>query len=1007
MSTSKPQDNVFNILKCKAESFNQAHSINKFASAYTAYQSLELLGPEDSVSLCEENPLTQLAMLLTMVDTTYTLSLRSSSQTSQKIGEIAFDLDLQNRIDYLFADIDHLIRYLITKRKSYKSILLSNEQVSYVPKLISHNVITSDTLLLLVKKEDDDLNNLTALCNEGFKVLFSSEDLVLLAHPDKFRNQEDHFEYFSTVLKYTYNNCLLTTNSKRSTVTIGIVAYNIENYIQECLLSVTNQKGNFDVDIIISEDHSSDSTRDKITDFINTVDIPSSYKIHFLQNKRNLGLVRNYHQVIRKAAEIGNDFFVLLDGDDYFLSTDRIQRHLMFLENHPELAMSFDSILLYYEEKNRFYLDEHKQNLTKSVFTLFDLLENNFMATCSVIRGGLINSAPDDLFSIFSADWFIHIWMAQFGLIGFINKPMFVYRQRKDGDWSGRTRLYNAKRLYQAINDFGRISNYKFMNYMNSYQNNLIDTYYDEPIFDLDLLIIDDVYPHPANGYRLQEFESYMHAFPNTKIFSTGVWSHLLGTESNAKIIQTYKQTHPEFADKIICWDRQYSISGNINARIAYIVFLGNVFPSLEFLERMNIPFILELYPGGSFGLDNAQSDSMLMRVMDSPCFSKVIVTQEATYNYLLKKKFCVEEDILFIFGVVIPGNKLLGLQKPKRHFGFGKKCLDICFVAMKYTEFGVDKGYDIFVGIAKKISRKHKNVRFHVVGGFDEAVLDVKDIQESVIFYGYQKQDWFDDFYLDMDIIVSPNLNGLTHNGAFDGFPTAACTDAGLFETAIFCSDPLNLNVDRFRNHIDIEIIGRKIDAYVEMIEYYLNEPDKLCTLSKNGRDKIRELYDLEVQMKPRIDLIENEILNYPYFRTLNKKKELRTETTNIKNSGENQVIDKWHKYETHVSRFNIIRYIRNVGDARLVKKSGLFDVNWYLKEYPDVKKAQIDPVLHYVRYGWLEGRNPSRQFDQNRYLQMNADIKLSGTNPLVHYIRFGRLENRNTYPVDLKSSV
>jgi hypothetical protein len=35
--------------------------------------------------------------------------------------------------------------------------------------------------------------------------------------------------------------------------------------------------------------------------------------------------------------------------------------------------------------------------------------------------------------------------------------------------------------------------------------------------------------------------------------------------------------------------------------------------------------------------------------------------------------------------------------------------------------------------------------------------------------------------------------------------------------------------------------------------------------------------------------------------------------------------------------------------------------DVEWYLNTYDDVKKAKIDPVLHYLKYGKFEGRSPS----------------------------------------------
>ena len=45
---------------------------------------------------------------------------------------------------------------------------------------------------------------------------------------------------------------------------------------------------------------------------------------------------------------------------------------------------------------------------------------------------------------------------------------------------------------------------------------------------------------------------------------------------------------------------------------------------------------------------------------------------------------------------------------------------------------------------------------------------------------------------------------------------------------------------------------------------------------------------------------------------------------------------------------------------DASIIKKSGLFDVVYYLQTYPDVCKADVDPLTHFVRHGWKEERNP-----------------------------------------------
>jgi glycosyltransferase involved in cell wall biosynthesis len=88
---------------------------------------------------------------------------------------------------------------------------------------------------------------------------------------------------------------------------------------------------------------------------------------------------------------------------------------------------------------------------------------------------------------------------------------------------------------------------------------------------------------------------------------------------------------------------------------------------------------------------------------------------------------------------------------------------------------------------------------------------------------------------------------------------------------------------------------------------------------------------------------------------------------------------------------------------DYFLIKRSGLFDAHYYLHTYIDVRRADVNPLLHYVTFGWREGRNPSQFFDTNFYLTMNPDVINAGINPLVHYIRFGKKEGRLKKPPTL----
>jgi len=82
---------------------------------------------------------------------------------------------------------------------------------------------------------------------------------------------------------------------------------------------------------------------------------------------------------------------------------------------------------------------------------------------------------------------------------------------------------------------------------------------------------------------------------------------------------------------------------------------------------------------------------------------------------------------------------------------------------------------------------------------------------------------------------------------------------------------------------------------------------------------------------------------------------------------------------------------------DRMMILDSGLFDTGYYLERYQDIDS---DPIIHYLRQGACEGRDPSPLFRTRYYLENNSDVAASGINPLIHFILWGGLEGRDPNP-------
>jgi ADP-heptose:LPS heptosyltransferase/GT2 family glycosyltransferase len=77
---------------------------------------------------------------------------------------------------------------------------------------------------------------------------------------------------------------------------------------------------------------------------------------------------------------------------------------------------------------------------------------------------------------------------------------------------------------------------------------------------------------------------------------------------------------------------------------------------------------------------------------------------------------------------------------------------------------------------------------------------------------------------------------------------------------------------------------------------------------------------------------------------------------------------------------------------DYEEIRKSGLFDPEYYEATYPDVADRNVDPLVHYLEEGAQQGLNPCADFDTAFYLAQCRRRGEVPANPLLHYLRIGR---------------
>lgn len=214
-------------------------------------------------------------------------------------------------------------------------------------------------------------------------------------------------------------------------VSVATTTYNHEAFVQEAIDSVLMQEVDFDYEHVIGEDCSTDRTRE----IVNGYQRQHPDVMRVLLHRQNIGGRRNMVQVLEACQ---GEYIALLEGDDYWTSPKKLQKQVDFLEAHPECAICFHSVSTAYEAEAPKPKREEERSY-KSFYTLEDLLEGNFIPTCSVMcRRGLFGDFPQWFYTTPTGDWPYHVLNAHYGTIGYIGEIMAVHRIHAGSVWSPR-----------------------------------------------------------------------------------------------------------------------------------------------------------------------------------------------------------------------------------------------------------------------------------------------------------------------------------------------------------------------------------------------------------------------------------------------------------------------------------------------------------------------------------------------------------------------------------------
>ncbi|MES2316907.1 MAG: glycosyltransferase [Pseudomonadota bacterium] len=218
----------------------------------------------------------------------------------------------------------------------------------------------------------------------------------------------------------------------RLKVSICMLAYNHQEFIGQAVESVLAQSRDFDIELVIGDDASSDDTSAILRRYQR--EHPDQIKLRV--NPTNMGMMGNLEATLSECTGL---YIAMLEGDDYWSDPQKLAKQVKFLENNREFAVCFHPVRVL--ENNTFKPDRFTLEVP-SVTSINDLAKGNYIHTCSVVyRTGAFSEYPASFKSSTVGDYFMHMLFARHGLIKKLPDTMAVYRVHSGGVWSAHHNL--------------------------------------------------------------------------------------------------------------------------------------------------------------------------------------------------------------------------------------------------------------------------------------------------------------------------------------------------------------------------------------------------------------------------------------------------------------------------------------------------------------------------------------------------------------------------------------
>lgn len=243
---------------------------------------------------------------------------------------------------------------------------------------------------------------------------------------------------------------------RKPKVSILVTVYNQEKYVDRALQSIFEQETEFEYNVLVGDDGSSDGTHEKVKKWME--EYPDCIELYTMERKagKYVSGFRASRNRINLLKYVRSEYFIFLDGDDFFDCPDKLQRQVEILEmpeNQDCIACGHNIDMLFYDGTRVPMVSEDVKEGKYDAKMYWDSMY--FHTDTLLTRSSVISSIPIKLLENNFNDNLITYTFIQNGKLYYIPESWAVYLQTGDGIWTSGKVVVNLIRnmfLYDLCN---------------------------------------------------------------------------------------------------------------------------------------------------------------------------------------------------------------------------------------------------------------------------------------------------------------------------------------------------------------------------------------------------------------------------------------------------------------------------------------------------------------------------------------------------------------------------